>query len=99
MMWGYVSTGMGWWMVVSSLIWLILIAAAVWALMRWVAHQTRSGGSGQPGGGGAMLSAMEILRRRYARGEIDGDNFERMRHQLEASGLPERTGEPQGIGR
>jgi putative membrane protein len=99
MMWGYVSTGMGWWMVVSSLIWLILIAAAVWTLARWVAHQTHAGASGRPNGSADGASATEILRRRYARGEIDDDTFERVRRQLEGSNLPERTGEPHGIGR
>jgi putative membrane protein len=87
MMWGYLYPGMGWWMIVSSLIWLALIGAAVWALVRWVAHQTGTGTSGQPGGRADGASAMEILRQRFARGEIDGDTFEQMRRQLEASGV------------
>jgi uncharacterized membrane protein len=33
-------------------------------------------------------NAMEILRRRYARGEIDGTTFDQMRERLESSGRP-----------
>jgi putative membrane protein len=33
-------------------------------------------------------SALEILRRRYARGEIDGNTFDQMRERLESSGRP-----------
>jgi len=32
--------------------------------------------------------ALEILRRRYARGEIDGTTFDQMRERLESSGRP-----------
>ncbi|MFL5624123.1 MAG: SHOCT domain-containing protein, partial [Ktedonobacteraceae bacterium] len=31
------------------------------------------------------MSAIEILRQRYARGEIDGATFEQMRERIEAS--------------
>ena len=33
-------------------------------------------------------NALEILRRRYARGEIDGATFDQMRERLGHSGLP-----------
>jgi uncharacterized membrane protein len=36
-------------------------------------------------------SATEILRQRYARGEIDSDTFERMRRELETSAVEHRT--------
>ncbi len=36
----------------------------------------------------AQLSALEILRQRYARGEIDGETYEHMRERLEASQKP-----------
>ncbi|HTK08506.1 MAG TPA: SHOCT domain-containing protein [Ktedonobacteraceae bacterium] len=32
-----------------------------------------------------QISAMELLRQRYARGEIDGVTFDQMRERLEAS--------------
>ncbi len=77
MMWGY-----GWsWpgmlvMMLSSLLWIALIAVLIWAAVYWLnkknTHTTTP-------------SAMEILRQRYARGEIDTATFEQMRERLEAS--------------
>jgi putative membrane protein len=88
MMWGYSMTGMGWWMVVSLLLWLVLLGllgVAVWAFARWVAHQTQTGGPSSARQAEEGLSAVGILRQRFARGELDSDTFERMRRQLEAS--------------
>ncbi|HEX6122049.1 MAG TPA: SHOCT domain-containing protein [Ktedonobacterales bacterium] len=67
-----------------SVIWLVLIALAVWALIRWVTHQTQAGPR-QIGAPPNTLSAEEILRQRFARGEIDAATFQNMREQLEAS--------------
>jgi putative membrane protein len=39
-----------------------------------------------PGQPPSQLSAMEILRQRYARGEIDAATFDSMRERLENSG-------------
>lgn len=87
MMWGYNMTGMGWWMIVSSLLWLGLVAIAVWAFARWASRAS------QPTSSSALLalSATEILRQRFARGEIDSDTFERMRRQVETSSMEQRT--------
>jgi putative membrane protein len=87
MMWGYNMTGMGWWMIISSLIWFGLIAVAVWAFARWASRPSQpTASSASPG-----PSATEILRQRFARGEIDNDTFERMRQQLEASSVEPST--------
>ena len=84
-MWGY-SSGMGWWMFLSSLFWLVLIGIAVWALVRWVSHQTRTPPRDHSVKRPAMgPSAEEILRQRYARGEIDAATFEQMRERLDAT--------------
>jgi putative membrane protein len=85
MMWGYDMTGMGWWMIASSLIWFALVAIAVWAFVRWASRQSAASVSGSANAGVQSPSAMEILRQRFARGEIDGDTFQRMRQQLEAT--------------
>jgi len=78
MMWGY---GWSWpgmvMMTLSSLLWIALIAVLIWGVIYWLknkqnAHMTTP-------------SAMEILRQRYARGEIDATTFEQMRERLEAS--------------
>lgn len=87
MMWGYNMTGMSWWMIVSSLLWLGLVAIAVWAFARWASRPTQRDLSSTP----PAPSATEILRQRFARGEIDGDTFARMQRQLEASQMERRT--------
>jgi putative membrane protein len=91
MMWGYDMTGMGWWMIVSSVFWLGLVGVAVWAFVRWVGRQTLGAASSASGNGAPGPSATEILRQRYARGEIDSDTFERMRRQLETSQMEQRA--------
>ena len=87
MMWSYNMTGMGWWMIISSLIWFGLIAVAVWAFARWAARPSQLTIPSTP----ATPSATEILRQRFARGEIDSDTFERMRRELDASSIEPRT--------
>lgn len=87
MMWGYNMTGMGWWMIISSLIWFGLIAVAVWAFARWASRSSQSNTAYIP----PSLSATEILRQRFARGEIDSDTFERMRRELDASAVEARS--------
>ena len=87
MMWGYDMTGMGWWMIISSLIWFGLIAVAVWAFARWASRPSQSHASNTF----PAPSATEILRQRFARGEIDSDTFVHMRQQLEASAVEPRT--------
>jgi putative membrane protein len=87
MMWGYYMNGMGWWMIISSIIWLALIAVAVWAFARWASRPAPRNVSSVP----PTPSAIEILRQRFARGEIDSDTFEQMRRQLEVSSVEQRT--------
>jgi putative membrane protein len=77
-------------MLLSMLLWVAVIALVVWALIKWLSVGTR--GTWTPGAGPSGPSAMEIVRRRYARGEIDETASERMRERLEAS--DSRTGDP-----
>src|SRR5690349_22836296 len=81
MMWGY---GLSWpgmfiMMTLGSLLWIALIAIIVWASMSFLnkkgSFTTRT----------SAPSAIEILRQRYARGEIDSATFEQMRAQLQES--------------
>lgn len=89
MMWGYPWSGaMMAWMSIWGIIWLVLVGLAMWALVRWVDRRTATFG---PTIG---PSAMEILRQRYARGEIDATTFEQIRERLEAS--PARDEMPAG---
>jgi putative membrane protein len=68
MMYGY-GTDMTWWMVVYSVVWFVLIAAAITALVIWIRRSTVPAG-GPP-------SARHILGERFARGEIDDEEFHR----------------------
>ena len=66
----------GWWiMLVMGLICLVVAAVAV-ALIVWLVGRTRAPGAGQPD------TALDILRQRYARGEIGQEEYERMKGEL-----------------
>lgn len=71
MMWGW---GMG--MMVMMLVFWGLVIAGVVLLVRWLA------GLGGGRDGGRTDRALEILRERYARGDIDREEFESRRRDL-----------------
>ncbi len=78
MMWGYGWSWPGMFMMsLSSLLWIALVAVLIWAVVRWLNKKNIT--TTPP-----TLSAMEILRQRYARGDIDTATFRQMREQLEA---------------
>ncbi len=66
---------MAWGGIYMWLFWIILIVVIV-AVVRVMAGGGTSGASGTE-------SALEILRKRYARGEIDEAEYERRRRELE----------------
>jgi putative membrane protein len=87
MMWGYgfgaPGAGMTAWMILSSVFWLVIVGVAVWAFVRWLG--THDPSTFQPTNlGTTRPSALEILRQRYARGEIDEPTFLRMQANLSA---------------
>src|SRR5215475_1087010 len=90
MMWGY---GYGWqgmlWMGLSGLFWLVVLGLVIWLLMRWLTRNSHLTAPPYPGTPPAPLSALEILRQRYARGEIDTETFQKMRVQLEEANVPD----------
>lgn len=81
--------GYGWgdffWMVLWMLVWLGVFSLVIWAIVRAISrrhwqpmhHEWRIQ-SNEP-------SALEILNRRYARGEIDQSTYEAMRERIETS--------------
>ena len=56
-------------------LWWILIIAAVIALVRWIMRQGGVRNSGSK-------SALDILKERYARGEIDKKEFEERKKDI-----------------
>ncbi len=74
----------------NTLFWLAVAALAVWLVYRWVRPHIQPTIRPVALGRYASLassgfSAMEIVRRRYAAGEIDALTFEHMRERLRAS--------------
>jgi putative membrane protein len=71
---GYGWMGPGW--IFMILFWALVIAGGV-ALVRWLG--TRNSG----GGDTSRRTALEILQERYARGEIEREEYEQKRRELE----------------
>ncbi|MGZ3611728.1 MAG: SHOCT domain-containing protein [Ktedonobacteraceae bacterium] len=77
---------------------LVLVALLIWGLIRMFSTRGRHyhmpprynpvSPTFTPGMSPSQPSAMEILRQRYARGEIDAATFENMRERLENTGSP-----------
>ena len=65
MMYGWDYSGAaGWWMVLGMAILAVAVIGSVWLIVR------------RPGGGSGRSPAEEILRERFARGEITPEQFE-----------------------
>ena len=80
-MMGFGSGGLG--AIYMLVFWVIIIVLAIWLLSRLfpkakddVSHRA------QIYGGDSLESALEILRQRYARGEISKDEYEEMRRDI-----------------
>ena len=70
--------GMGWWMLFGS-VWFVLF----WGLIIWaVASLVSRLGGGQASQGSREESPLDIAKRRYARGEISKEEYDRLRADL-----------------
>lgn len=70
--------GMGWiWTIIMFAFWIAVIVGVIF-LIRWVAITMRTGGQSAR----SEDSALEILKRRYARGEINKEEFEEKKKDL-----------------
>lgn len=72
--WGWTGNGGG----ISMIIFWVLLIAGVVVLVRWAADS----GAVPYGGTRGEESAVDILKRRYARGEITKAEFEQARNDL-----------------
>jgi len=72
-------SGMGWWGPgfggIFMILWWGLVIVGIVALVRWLLSMQ--------GDGGARKDALDILKERYARGDIDRDEFEKARRDIE----------------
>ncbi len=73
-------------LVVMVLFWVLVIALIVLGI-RWLIRADRNSRLGGPNGssGPRPDDPLEILRQRYARGEIDDEEYERRRRTLSGS--------------
>jgi uncharacterized membrane protein len=86
MMWGYNPGWGGWLMMSFGMVFSIaLLVVLVWALMRWFNGRAVPPAERTPMMPPSGPSALEILKLRYTRGEIDDATYERMRERLQAS--------------
>lgn len=67
--------GMGWGMGFGWIIGAVVLAVIIWLLVRMV-NQNNSANSGKD------RSALDVLKERYARGEIDKKEFEEKKRDL-----------------
>lgn len=74
-MWGWSLVGMLW----MILFWGLIIGGIV-LLVRWIADG--AGRRRTDGGGAPEETPLDILKKRYARGEISKEEFERMKEDL-----------------
>lgn len=72
-------------MSLGGILWIAAIGLLIWAIARWLSHRAPT--SYFPPERGP--SALEILRQRYARGEIDATTYEQMRERMEAGNEPQ----------
>lgn len=88
-MMGWYGSGMGFagWFFMG-LFWLVLLGVIIWAVVRLLPTRQQT-----PGGPSMAETPEEILDRRFARGEIDLENYQAQRQAL-AQSRSERRGRP-----
>ena len=66
--------GFGW---IFMILWWVLIIVGIVALVKWVGTSSAAGGRS-----GGESRALDILKERYARGEIDEQEFQKRKRDL-----------------
>ena len=73
---------------VAKFFWIVILALLIGFMIRRFSLRHAYRYAYQYGTPSAQSSALDILRQRYARGEIDAVTFDQMRERLEASSGP-----------
>jgi uncharacterized membrane protein len=84
--WGPLLLAWPFWLL-GQFVWIALLALLLWALVR-LFRSGRAAPVLNPARQPVQPTAMEILRQRYARGEIDAVTYEQMRERLEPASGP-----------
>ncbi len=74
----------------GTVLWIAVFVVLTWALVSWLSRRNAPMVGYHPTPPPIQFSALEILRQRYARGEIDDATFQQMRERLQASAAPEQ---------
>ena len=95
------GSGWAWWQ--AGLMWVGMIA--FWALLIWAVYAvvksitTRDAGQPEPSGGRPAADPRRILDERLARGEIDAEEYRRLREVLDGGPGRSPAGTRSGSGR
>ena len=87
MMWYWGNGGHWWWMLMGVVVMVAFWGAIVWAIWYFVTNDAK-----KPEQGGRPDDAKRILDERLARGEIDADEYSRLREVMRSDGTSVANG-------
>lgn len=74
--------GMGWFGVIFMALFWVLIIVGIIFLIKWLFHASRGEKMNLASGGSSGSRALDVLKERYARGEIDKAEFEAKKRDI-----------------
>ncbi len=88
MMWGFGLLFLLPFLFLAKFFWIVILALLIGVMIRRFSFRHAHRFAYQYGTPSVQSSALDILRQRYARGEIDAVTFDQMRERLEATSEP-----------